>query len=48
MPLPLAGVVIDSHGALLVAFQLHPAVAAIENAPVAASDPTEMLAGDSA
>jgi hypothetical protein len=46
-PLPLAGLVIDSQGALLVAFQLHPAAAPIEKVPVAASDPTETPAGDS-
>jgi hypothetical protein len=48
LPLPLTALVIDSHGALLVAFQLHPAIVEIENVPVAAFDVTEMPAGDSA
>ena len=47
LPLPLAPLVTVSHGALLVAVQLQPAVAAIENVPVAAPDVTETLAGDS-
>jgi hypothetical protein len=48
LPLPLAPLVTVSHGALLVAVQLHPVVAAIENVPVAASDSTEMLSGENA
>jgi hypothetical protein len=37
-----------SHGALLVAVQLQPAVAVIDTLPDAGSDPTDTLAGDSA
>ena len=47
-PVPLVALVTVSHGALLVAVQLQPAVADIEKVPDAAADPTEMLAGDSA
>ena len=47
LPLPVAPLVTVSHGALLVAVQLQPAVVATENVPVAASAATEMLAGDS-
>jgi hypothetical protein len=47
LPLPLAPLVTVNHGAVLVAVQLQPAVTAIENVPVAASDVTEMLAGES-
>jgi hypothetical protein len=47
LPLPLAPLVTVSHGAPLVAVQVQPAVAAIENVPLAASDVTETLAGDS-
>ena len=46
LPLPVAPLVTVSHGALLVAVQAQPAVAAIENVPAAAADPTETLAGD--
>jgi hypothetical protein len=48
LPVPLAALVMLSHGAPLVAVQLQPAVAAIEKVPDAAVDPTETLAGDSA
>jgi hypothetical protein len=48
LPVPLAALVIANHGAPLVAVQLQPDVAVIEKVPEAASDPTEILAGDSA
>jgi hypothetical protein len=48
LPVPLAALVTVSHGALLVAVQLQPAVAVIEKLPDAASDPTDTLAGDRA
>jgi len=48
LPVPLVALVTVSHGALVVAVQLQPAVAVIETLPDAASDPTDTLAGDSA
>jgi hypothetical protein len=48
LPLPVVAEVIVSHDAPLVALQLQPEVAAIEKVPVAASDPTEIVDGDTA
>ena len=47
LPLPVPPLVTVSHGAALVAVQLQPVVAVIENVPDAASDVTDTLAGDS-